>query len=315
MFVFSLIYLSLFFVHLGLIYFILKVIPILNIAQFEQKKSLKDFYCNDLSLHLKKNSKIVHKPHKHNFFLCVIFTSGSGKHEIDFNSYVIKTGSVFFLKPGQTHYWTFTGQAKGYIFFHTQDFYEFYFSNKKLTQLPFYYSIKNPPYLTLTAVPLKTIASRFKEIYTEYTNQNVYTKSKIISLVDLVYIDLAQFYASFEPSKKVLSSTYLQTLRTLEDTIETFYKTEKSAIFYANALNISSKHLNRITKTTLNKTTTELITERVLLEAKRLIVHSKNSLSNIAEILGYEDYSYFSKVFKLKTGTTPIKFKKRYQQF
>jgi len=56
-----------------------------------------------------------------------------------------------------------------------------------------------------------------------------------------------------------------------------------------------------------------LITERVLLESKRLIVHSDNSLSAIAEILGYEDYAYFSKVFKAKTNMTPLEFKKSYQ--
>ena len=103
-------------------------------------------------------------------------------------------------------------------------------------------------------------------------------------------------------------------LRQLEQNIESYYKENKSAAFYASTLNITPKHLNRITKTTLNKTTTELITERILLEAKRLIVHSNNSLSNIAELLGYEDYSYFSKIFKKHTKITPIQFKKKYQQ-
>ena len=91
-----------------------------------------------------------------------------------------------------------------------------------------------------------------------------------------------------------------------------FYKTEKSVTFYANMLNITAKHLNRITKVTINKTSTELITERVILEAKRLIVHSKKPLSITAETLGYNDYAHFSKLFKLKTGITPLRFKKKY---
>jgi YesN/AraC family two-component response regulator len=53
--------------------------------------------------------------------------------------------------------------------------------------------------------------------------------------------------------------------------------------------------------------------ERVILESKRLIVHTKNSLFQISEILGYKDYAYFSKIFKLKTGFTPLEFKKSYQ--
>ncbi|WP_430967158.1 helix-turn-helix domain-containing protein [Spongiimicrobium sp. 2-473A-2-J] len=78
-------------------------------------------------------------------------------------------------------------------------------------------------------------------------------------------------------------------------------------------MHITPKHLNRITKATLNKKTIELITERVILEAKRLIVHSTSSLTEVARILGYEDYTYFSRVFKLKTNSSPQKFKKRYQ--
>ncbi|PWL38908.1 AraC family transcriptional regulator [Flagellimonas aquimarina] len=288
-------------------------IPILHIEQFEKEESLSDFYSNDLQLHLKKNAQIIHKPHKHDFFLCVLFCKGSGVHEIDFNAYPIQPGSVFFLKPGQTHSWNFNSTPEGYIFFHTPDFYELYFLNRKLTQFPFYYSLKNPPDLTLVPEAISNVAARFKEINTEYQQSFTYKKQKLSSLVNLTYIDLTRHYANYEPIKKVLSSTYLQTLEILENLIEQFYKTEKSAKFYADKLHITPKHLNRITKSTLNKTTTELITERVLLESKRLIVHSGNSLIQVAETLGYEDYAYFSRVFKLKTGKTPLEFKKSYQ--
>jgi len=287
-------------------------VPILNIDQFDLEASFTDFYSNALHLHLKKNAHIFHKPHKHDFFLCVIFSKGSGIHEIDFDTYPIVPGSVFFLKPGQTHYWNFDSPPEGYIFFHTQNFYEFYFSTTKLIQFPFYYSYKNPPYLTLTPHKLQQMLLRFDEVNTEYHGRGFYKKQKLTSLIHLIYIDLARFYVSFESQRKVTSSTYLKTLQTLEHTIETFYKTEKFPKFYADKLNISPKHLNRIIKTTLNKTTSELIGERILLEAKRLIVHSNNSLSGIADTLGFEDYAYFSKVFKLKTGTTPMAFKKRY---
>ena len=290
----------------------MKNLPILNIEQFEEEESLTNFYCNDLGLHLKKNESIVHKPHSHDFFLCVFFSEGTGMHEIDFNTYKVKTGSVFFLRPGQTHSWKFDSVPKGYIFFHTQDFYKFYFLNKELSQFPFYYSYKNPPNLLLNSKELTVIESRFKEINNEYHENSPYKKQKLASLINLAYIDLSRIYTTIKPRKEVLSSSYLQALNNLEKTIEQFYKTEKSAKFYADKLSITTKHLNRITKSTINKTTTALITERVLLEAKRLIVHSKNPLSITAEILGYDDYAHFSKIFKLKVGVTPIGFKKKY---
>lgn len=290
----------------------MKTIPILNIAQFDEEESLEDFYSNDLKKHLTKNEKIIYKPHKHDFFLCILFSKGSGIHEIDFNTYAIEPGSVFFLMPGQTHYWKFDSEPEGYIFFHSQDFYEFYFWNKKLQQFPFYYTYNNPPNLIVPPNKRLLLESRFKEINLEYYQNSIYNKQKIASLINLVYIDLSRFYVGPETAHSGFSPAYLNTLTALENTIERFFKTEKSARFYANRLGYTSKHLNRITKTTLNKTTTDLITERVILEAKRLIVHSENTLSIIAENLGYEDYAYFSRVFKLKTNTTPLAFKKDY---
>ncbi len=293
--------------------FFLKTIPILNITQFEKEESLTDFYSNDLKKHLLKNKEIFHRPHKHDFFLCVCFLKGSGIHEVDFDSYTVSPGSVFFLMPGQTHYWKFDEQPEGYIFFHSQDFYEFHFSNKKLQQFPFYYSYNNPPYINLTIDNLTPLEYYFKEVNLEFHQSLPFSKQKIASLVDLIYIDLSRLYINEKTVHRSSTPIYLQTLSALETTIEAFYKTEKSAKFYAEKLSISTKHLNRITKTTLNKTTTELITERILLEAKRLIVHSNNSLSLVGQSLGYEDYAYFSKVFKSKTHKTPMEFRKEYR--
>lgn len=77
-------------------------IPTLNIHEFEKEEQLKDFYSNSFSEHIRANSDLFHKPHSHDFFLCVFFTSETGKHEIDFNTYAIEPGNFFFLRPGQS---------------------------------------------------------------------------------------------------------------------------------------------------------------------------------------------------------------------
>ncbi|MBU3025069.1 MULTISPECIES: helix-turn-helix domain-containing protein [Zobellia] len=291
----------------------MKIVPVLHIEQFEEEHSSVDFYSNALAAHLKKNETIVHRPHKHDFFLCVLFLKGRGVHEIDFSSYPIEKGSLFFLKPGQTHSWKFDSAVEGYIFFHTQSFFELNISGVKLHQFPFYYSYKNPPNLTLSPEALQDIAVRFNEINQEYHANAVYKRQKLASLINLAYIDLSRYYAAFDTTENVLSPTYLKILSELEQTVEQYYRSEKQARFYADKLHITTKHLNRVTKSTLGKTTTELINDRILLEAKRLIVHSQTSLAHVAEFLGYEDYAYFSRVFKAKTQSTPLEFKKRYQ--
>lgn len=290
----------------------MKNLPVLSINQFEQQESLTNFYSNDLCVHLKQNAKIVHKPHSHDFYLCVCFTAGEGIHEIDFNSYNITRGSVFFLRPGQTHRWHFTRPAKGFIFFHSAAFFHFQFTNINLNQFPFYFSLENPPMLQLNDFQLNSIVSHFSVINTEYQGKLAYKKEKIASLINLAYIDLSRYYTANVSKKDVVSSSYLSILKALELEIEMHFKTEKTVQFYAYALNITAKHLNRVTRATINKTASEFILDRVILEAKRLIVHSNNSLSLIAESLGYFDYAHFSKLFKSKVGITAIAFKRKH---
>jgi AraC-like DNA-binding protein len=98
----------------------------------------------------------------------------------------------------------------------------------------------------------------------------------------------------------------------LQGLINIHFYLEKFPKFYANQLNITPKHLNRIVRDTINKTTQQLISERVILEAQRLIVHTADPLSQIAYTLGFSDYAYFSKLFKLKTGMSPMEFRNQY---
>lgn len=288
--------------------------PILNINQFVETIPLSDFYVNSFSNHLDLNKKLISRPHKHNFYLCVLFTKGTGIHEIDFNSYKIEPGSAFFLSPGQTHFWNFDTQPEGFIFFHSQEFYELQFLEHKLNEFPFYYSFQNPPLLKLSAKNTDSISQLFDEIYTEYLGLKASKKLKIVSLINLIYIEFSRNYTHKTELTKLFSPSYLNILEKLVILINENFKNEKLPKFYANRLNITTKHLNRVIKETINKTTSELISERIVLEAKRLIVHSNESLTSISYNLEFSEYAYFSKFFKMKTGSTPMNFRKKYRE-
>ncbi|QTE21702.1 AraC family transcriptional regulator [Polaribacter cellanae] len=289
-------------------------IPILKINQFQESESLNNFYINSFSNHINLNKKLLEKPHSHNFYLCVLFTEGSGVHEIDFNSYQVNSGKVFFLKPGQTHSWKFSKEPEGFIFFHSQELYELKFLDHTLSSFPFFYSNQNPPLLELPQKEIPALNLKFKEIYNEYKQQKLLKELKIINLINSIYIDLTRTYTANVNFKKLTSPSYLVILEKLENLINENFYTKKLPKFYANQLNISTKHLNRVVKKTINKTTNQLISERIILEAKRLIIHSENNLANISNTLNFSDYAYFSKFFKLKTGYTPLNFRKKYYE-
>ncbi|WP_306352663.1 helix-turn-helix domain-containing protein [Flavobacterium sp. '19STA2R22 D10 B1'] len=290
----------------------MNIIKVLDIEQFRQEDQNHDFYANTFIDHLEHYHKSISVPHKHNFFVTVLFTKGSGVHEIDFNAYPIQPGSVFMLNPGQTHHWEFSADTDGYIFLHSQSFYDLYFSHQSIHNFPFFYSTQNPPCLYLKDHEIEKTTILFQNILAEFNSDQVLKNQKLCSLTDITYIELTRLYLDEQLPKLVKFNNYSDKLQKLEELIEEHFITEKSPSQYADWMNMSPKHLNRITKTLLGKTTSELITERVLLEAKRLLIHSKNSFTNIALTLGYDDYSYFSKLFKNKCNETPSEFSKKY---
>ncbi len=129
---------------------------------------------------------------------------------------------------------------------------------------------------------------------------------KISSLLNVLYIALSRIYL---PDKKLQNKNfnYLGKLKQLDQLIDKHFKEYKSPKDYALLMHMTEKHLNRICKTCLNKTTSQLIIERVMLEAKRRLAFADSSVSQIAEELGYSNTSYFIQFFKKKTGKTPIR--------
>jgi AraC family transcriptional activator of pobA len=67
--------------------------------------------------------------------------------------------------------------------------------------------------------------------------------------------------------------------------------------------------LNRICNEILKKTTTQVITDRIILEAKRMLMDKKRTVNEIASALGFDDYSYFVRLFKKHAGMTPTAFR------
>lgn len=284
-------------------------LPVYNVKHFKEVKPGRDFYANYFVPHISEHH-IATTPHKHDFYLVVLFTAGKGTHEIDFEPYPIRPGTVFMMNPGQMHNWEFSDGIDGYVFFHDKQFYDEGFTKESVKDYPFFYSIHEQPYIQLTKKTLPAIEFLFKEIIVEYQNNELLKFEKLHALTTLFYIELSRQYKTIV---KPGNENYLDKVRKLEEMIDKNFKEKKSPSEYAELMNMSEKHLNRISKSCLNKTTSELIAERVILEAKRILIHSKLTVSEVAFHLGYDDASYFSRFFKKHTSQTPVEFMKYYQ--
>lgn len=281
-------------------------LPIYGISNFNYNSVNSELYVNSFKNHL-KNHEFIEKPHRHNFYLLVLFTAGDGIHEIDFDTYPIKKGSLFVIQPGQIHNWKLSFDIDGYIVFYSQQTYNLYFGNKKIEDYSFYKSVKSQPEIIFNQAELKEIEVYFKLMIEEIESSKSKQKDKILNLIDIINIEISRKYLLKNNHKTPI---YNHKMDAFEKLIDMHFKIERSPSFYASKMSITLKHLNRICKSILNKTATEIITERVILEAKRLLINQKKSISQVADELNFENYSYFAKLFKKENGISPSDFRR-----
>ncbi|RZJ66846.1 MAG: helix-turn-helix domain-containing protein [Flavobacterium sp.] len=284
-------------------------IKVLRIDQFKSANTFSDFYANMIANHLATSHLHIEKPHRHNFYATMLFTKGSGKHSIDFKTYDVSPGSVFLMAPGQIHYWELSDDADGLIFFHSQEFYELRYADERLSDYAFFSPVQNIQKIALTSGQSSEIETIIAEMMQSELGGTAMRNRYLISLITQVYIKLSLFLGVGQNNEETASSSYAAKFRSFEKLLETNFREEKSAEKYAEMLHMSAKHLNRINKSMVDKSTSEIIIERVLLEARRMLIYSNEPLNEIALKLGFEDYAYFSKLFKKKTGITPSQFK------
>ena len=283
----------------------MKKYPIYTIQRFNCNSVNSDFYINTFKNHLIIHS-FVEEPHRHDFYLLAFFTAGSGIHEVDFDKFRVKPGSVFVLQPGQMHHWDLSEDVDGFVVFYSKEMYNLYFGQKDIESFPFYFSVNTKSEILLTDSESIALQPFFKMMLTESLENKIFKQGKILNMLDCIHIELARKY-----NETVVPEvhSYNRRIKQFGRLVEAKFITEKAASFYAGALNISLKHLNRICNETLHKTTTQFITERIILEAKRMLMNKNLTVNEIATKLGYDDYSYFVRLFKKNTSMTPKGFR------
>lgn len=288
-------------------------IELLKINDFKHKDFDQHFYANTIENHLQTHHSRIEKAHKHNFYAVFLFTKGSGIHEIDFKKYEVKPGAVFFLYPGQTHAWELSKDTEGYLFFHSEDFYEMAYIANSIKDYPFFESNNTEKCIYLNDNQQENIAATFVKLYQENLNNEWKKNQLILSYITQIYIQLNRYIEIHSEVNFEEIRHYQKLFSQFEKLVDTNFRTEKSASQYAALLHITQKHLNRIVQSITNKTTTDIITNRVILEAKRLLLYTDNTLTDIALSLGYTDNTYFSKLFKKTTGITASTFRNNYK--
>jgi AraC family transcriptional regulator, transcriptional activator of pobA len=113
---------------------------------------------------------------------------------------------------------------------------------------------------------------------------------------------------SIEDDKRLYSTQNI-TFKNFLIILEENFRRPEGVEYYAEKLFMSSRNLNLICHNILQKSVSEIIETRKLIEAKNLLVSTNKSVSEIGYVLGYNEKSYFTNVFRKKSGLTPTEFR------
>ncbi|WP_276483111.1 helix-turn-helix domain-containing protein [Paraflavitalea pollutisoli] len=287
-------------------------IPVYDICSISREKGAsEEFMADRLSDYLDKYYAQLHFPHRHSFYHLVLFTKGHGTHSIDFTNFEVKPYQVYFMVPGQVHSWHFAGKTDGYILNFSDTYFKSFLQNPHyLERFPFF-----------SGIPEEAVSTLLGEIHQQATtlleSMLRYAGHDWKTYTDMVRVLLLQLFLLIDDSlaahrHKGIPQQKLVLLRGFRRLIETHYRSIRLPKEYADLLYVTPNHLNALCQDLLGKTAGELIRDRVLLEAKRLLTNARMTVTEVAYDLNFQDNSYFNRFFKKYTGVTPDDFRKQF---
>ncbi len=278
-------------------------VPVYKIQSFPRHEPDAFFYMTRLEK-LVQDFKGIDKSHSHTFYLVMWLAQGSGTHTIDFRTYTIAPNQLYFLTPGQVHSWALSPDTRGYNLFIDANFFRGRFGNR-LQQYPFFHSHQHQP--LLEAGDKRTFFSDlFTYAYEEYEQRQPNRPDVFLSFVHILLETANRLYNQ----QLIGTDTHLyDRIRHYEHLIENQFLTIQSVRAYAEQMNMTPNYLNYVCKKILGKTASQLLHERIVIEAQRLLTHTAQSIKEIGFHLGFEDPSYFVRFFRKHTGQTPVAFR------
>ncbi|CCH31012.1 helix-turn-helix transcriptional regulator [Actinosynnema sp. NPDC047251] len=240
-------------------------------------------------------------PHRHDFYEILYLTGGEGLHVVDFEPYPIVPNALYFLAPGQVHFWKDTEQVAGRVLVFAEEF---------LLDLP---GVPPPflggsPELRLTGDHRGLVEGILADMAHEYRVRGSGYATMLQSYLHILLVR-TQRLRQVRPEAPV-SSLAWQFIRLVDKHV----LTERSVTAYAERVGVTAGHLTDLVRAATGKTPGAVIRAALALEAKRLLARTELSAAQVAHRLAFEDASYFGRFFKRETGTSPGDFRREVRE-
>ncbi|HET7000617.1 MAG TPA: AraC family transcriptional regulator, partial [Puia sp.] len=240
-------------------------------------------------------------------FSIILISAGEGELNADFTDYLISKGTILFFSPFQPFMIKGRMLQGVMINFHPDFFCIFRHQNEVASNGILFNDPNNPPFFYIPENENPAIYSVIEQIKTEMLLAGLAQQDLLIAYLKILLIRAIRikFLKPTTPLAADRDTADASLLRQLKEMIEMHFRTKHSGGEYAELLNVSIKTLGRIVKSHFQKTLTEIISERIILEAKRELNLSSGSIKEIAYDLGFKDEYHFSRYFKNKVKVSP----------
>lgn len=260
---------------------------------------------------LGQHSGILTNPHRTGFYQILWFESGDTTLLVDFIPFRVKPGTLIFLDKSSVRRFIEPDNVTGRALLFTDDFYCRIEEDRRLL-------LSGALFSQLLGPSIIRISSSYEKnslihLYTlmdkEYSqNKDRYQAGILRSLLQAMLF-CADREVSQRQCQKIGQSAQYECVRKFSELLELDFRMHKPVSFYAEAMFTTRKKLTQATSEVFGKSPKEVIDERIILEAKRLLVHTSESVKQISYTLGFDEPTNFSKFFRRHSGTTPLEFR------
>lgn len=258
-----------------------------------------------------KHKIAISSPHRAEFFHIIWIQKGTAEYQIDFELVKVKANSFLFVNKDRVKALGNESEHDGKILLFTNSFFaKSEEDNRFLHSSILFNDLSDIPLIDVKS--LSSLQTIFNEIETELTKANDSYQSSIAHSLLHSLLLMAERERRKQGFTEIAKGADLDYTVLFKDLLETQLKAVKSVSGYASQMNVSEKRLTAATTKTVGKSPKTIIDERVMLEVKRLLIHTNLSIKEIGYDLGFEDPAYFIKYFRKHTGKTPIEFRENH---
>ncbi|TRX49053.1 helix-turn-helix domain-containing protein [Fulvivirga sp. M361] len=239
------------------------------------------------------------------YYSLIILNDSRLKLFVDFSEHQLDGSHMICLAPYQPYMLTSDTVCSGILLnFHPDFFCTYRHQNEIETEGVLFNNFNQPPYFKIEQI--ETFYSLIDQVSKEMGRESIAQHEVLVAYLKIFLIEAVRQKKQFDQQNFNSSFGYQsEVMQRLIDLIENRFCEIHAPQDYADILSVSSKTLARITKKYLNQTLTDLIINRIIVEAKRELYLTSKSVKQVGGELGYQDEFYFSRVFKKKVGVSP----------